>query len=316
MINLFFSYSHVDEDLRDELEVHLAMLKRQGLVRAWHDRRIPPGDDIGDEISEHLESADVILLLVSPHFLASDYCYDVETRRALERHQAGDARVIPVILQPSDWKNSPFSNLRATPKDGKPVTKFPNIHDAFLQVTEDIRAAAGNLGKSGTAPEQPITGPVAPVLRPAAPRSSNLRVRKHFTDHHRDTFVDEAFEYIARFFDNSLQELHARNPDIEVRFKRESKSKFTATIYEGGEKRSSCRVWLPGRQAFGGDIAFGIGDSGSSNSLNDSMKAEDDGYRLGLKPKELTRMGSRNEELLTPQGAPEYFWRVVVSPLQ
>lgn len=316
MIDLFFSYSHLDEDLRDELEIHLAMLKRQGLVRVWHDRRIPPGDDIGDEISEHLETADVILLLVSPYFLASDYCYEVEMRRAIERHEAGDARVIPVILEPSDWKNSPFKNLRATPRDGKPVTKFPNMHDAFLQVTEDIRWAAGDLGKSGTTSDESIGEPIALASRPAVPRSSNLRVRKHFTDHDRDIFVDEGFEYIARFFENSLQELHARNPDIEVRYKRESKSRFTAAIYEGGEKRSSCRLWLPGRDVFGGDIAFGIGDSGSGNSLNDSMQVEDDGYRLGLKPLALTRMGSRDDELLTPQGAAEYFWRVLVSPLQ
>src|SRR5680860_1565590 len=114
MINLFFSYSHQDEDYRDELEVHLSMLKRQGLVSVWHDRRIPVGDDIDKEISQNLEEADVILLLVSPYFLASDYCYNIEMQRALERHKKGDAVVIPVILEPSEWLHTPFKNLRAT----------------------------------------------------------------------------------------------------------------------------------------------------------------------------------------------------------
>src|ERR1044072_2186300 len=96
----FFSYSHRDEALRDELEVHLATLKRQGLIEAWHDRRITAGDDFAGVISEHLERADIILLLVSPYFLNSNYCYDVEMTRALERHREKTARVIPVILQP------------------------------------------------------------------------------------------------------------------------------------------------------------------------------------------------------------------------
>ena len=142
MIKLFFSYSHRDELLRDELEVHLAALKRQGVISTWHDKRLQAGDDIDQHISQQLEEADIILLLVSPYFISSDYCYEVEMQRALERHQNGAARVIPVILHPCDWQKTPFGKLRATPPDGKPISKFPNPHDAFLSVTQDIRAAA------------------------------------------------------------------------------------------------------------------------------------------------------------------------------
>src|SRR5262249_6285750 len=119
MATLFFSYSHRDEDLRDELETHLAALKRQGVIETWHDRRIGAGQEVDNTISEHLEDADIILLLVSPYFIASDYCYDVEMARAMERHDAKLARVIPVILHPCDWHNLPFGKLLATPKDGK-----------------------------------------------------------------------------------------------------------------------------------------------------------------------------------------------------
>ena len=91
MASLFFSYSHADEALRDQLEKHLSALKHQGKIETWHDRRILAGQTFSSEIDSHLESADIILLLVSPDFLASDYCYEVEMRHALERHQRGEA---------------------------------------------------------------------------------------------------------------------------------------------------------------------------------------------------------------------------------
>src|SRR5437773_11960637 len=99
MASLFFSYSHADEALRDHLEKHLSALKHQGIIETWHDRRIRVGQTFSLEIDSHLESADVILLLVSPDFLASDYCYHREMLRAMERHQNGAVVVIPVILR-------------------------------------------------------------------------------------------------------------------------------------------------------------------------------------------------------------------------
>lgn len=315
MIDVFFSYSHRDEELRDELEIHLSQLKRQGLVRAWHDRRIGAGEDLHGEISEHLEQADVILALVSPYFLASDYCYDVELSRGLERHAAGEARVIPVILDPCDWKNSPLSSLRATPTDGRPITKFPNVHDGFLEVTQDIRRASEELGK-GSVEEPTRRVPAAASAQPESPRSSNLRVKRTYSDRERDGFVDEVFEYVAAYFENSLLELAGRNEAIEQRFRRVSKNEFTAAIYAYGDKKSSCRIWLPGRDAFGGDIAYAIGESGSGQSMNDSMRVEDDGYTLGMRPLAMARPYREDQGLLTPEGVAEYFWSILVSPLQ
>jgi internalin A len=88
---VFISYSHKDEELRKKLETHLSLLKRRGVIGAWQDRRIGAGQEWAGEIDKHLNRAAVILLLVSPDFLASDYCYDLEMKRALERHSAGDA---------------------------------------------------------------------------------------------------------------------------------------------------------------------------------------------------------------------------------
>ena len=318
MIDLFFSYSHRDEVLRDELEIHLAMLKRQGLLHAWHDRRIPAGQEIDREISQHLEQADVILLLLSPYFLASDYCYELEASRALQRQESGSAIVIPVILEPCDWHNSPFRRLRASPTDGKPVTKFPNIHDAFLEVTKDIRQAAEALGKAEAiqANTHESTSAHGPEVGSSNLRSSNLRLKKAFTDRDKDMFLDEAFSYIKKFFENSLAELSARNPGVEHRFRATDDTVFTAAIYVEGKKRTSCRIWLPGRHAFGADIAYSDNDSTGNNSLNDSMNVVDDGYQLGLKTMGMSMLGSRDDQILTPHGAAEYFWTVLISRLQ
>lgn len=311
MITLFFSYAHVDEDLRNELEIHLTMLKRNGLVRAWHDRRITAGAQLHREISKHLEEADVILLLLSPHFLASDYCYDVEAKRALERHAEGSAVVIPVILQPCDWLESPFAQLRATPKDGRPVVKHPNLNDAFLEVTQDIRRAAEKLGKGGKDAAAPAPAPPAPHV----PRSSNLRVKTLFSDHDRDSFVDSCFVYIEKYFEHSLKELCSRNPKFDHRLTHIARGNFTAALYHSGKKCSSCHIWLPGRQSFGGDIAFAASDAPSTNSINDSLSVGDDGYQLGLRPSGLG-MRAPGSALLTMEGAAEYLWSTFVHPLQ
>ncbi|WP_437767623.1 TIR domain-containing protein [Sorangium sp. So ce281] len=144
-IRLFFSYSHKDEALRDELETHLALLEREGLLDSWHDRRIAAGDAWADRIDRNLEAADVVLLLVSASFLASDSCIDHEMRRALERHDAGQARVIPVLLRPTDWHSAPFARLQALPTNGKPVTLWENRDEAWTDVVKSIRRAVSEL---------------------------------------------------------------------------------------------------------------------------------------------------------------------------
>lgn len=140
-IEIFYSYSHKDEALRDQIEKHLSILCRRGLIQAWHDRRISAGDDWEKEISGNLERAQIVLLLISSDFLASEYCYGVELQRAMQRHEAGEALVIPIILRPVDWRDAPFSKLQALPKDARPVTTWSNRDKAFLEIANGIREA-------------------------------------------------------------------------------------------------------------------------------------------------------------------------------
>ena len=144
-MRLFYSYSHKDEALRDELETHLKLLQRQGLIEFWHDRRITAGEEWKGQIDVNLEQADLILLLVSADFIASDYCYDLEMKRAMERHEAGEARVIPVIVRDVSWQAAPFGKLQALPKDGKAVTTWPNKDTAWRNVAEGIEKVIKHL---------------------------------------------------------------------------------------------------------------------------------------------------------------------------
>jgi tetratricopeptide (TPR) repeat protein len=142
LLEIFYSYAHEDEKLRDKLEKHLSQLKHQGVISEWHDREITAGSEWANQISEHLESAQIILLLISPDFLASDYCHDVEMTRAMEQHHTQEARVIPIILRPVDWEGAPFSKLQCLPRNAEPVTLWKNEDAAFLDISKGIRKVA------------------------------------------------------------------------------------------------------------------------------------------------------------------------------
>lgn len=137
-LTLFYCYAHQDLALRDELDKHLALLKRSGKIVGWYDHEIAAGGLWEKDINEHLNAADIILLLVSPDFMASDYCYGIEMVKALERHIAEQTQVIPVLLRPVYWKNAPFSSLQRLPSGAKPVTRWKNRDDAFEDITQRI----------------------------------------------------------------------------------------------------------------------------------------------------------------------------------
>ena len=141
-VKVFISYSHKDEALRDSLATHLSNLQWQGIISSWYDRQLVAGMEWDDKITTELESTDIILLLISPDFTASKYCREVEIPIALQRHEAKQAYVVPVILRPFDWFDAPFAKLQAFPKDAKPVTTWLNQDEAFVSVTQGIRTAA------------------------------------------------------------------------------------------------------------------------------------------------------------------------------
>ena len=224
--NVFLSYAHEDAGLKELLLQHLAGLVHDGLIRVWHDRDIKAGDYWVTSIDNAIELSSLILLLVSPAFLSSSYCYGSELRRALRKAAAGEARVIPVILRPSDWRTGALQELQALPRDGRAVTSHPNQDEAFLQVAEELRALIPSLPQPAV--EIPAAGPsrvvryylyisdakvdmllpqIAPELEQGSESTHSRRlstrirrletVLRHIERHDRVGSIDEPGDYVA-----------------------------------------------------------------------------------------------------------------------
>lgn len=317
MASVFFSYSHKDEALRDQIEAHLALLKNQGLIDAWYDRRIVAGSEVDDSIFGKLETADVILLLVSADFLSSTYCYSREMERAMERHAAREARVIPVILRHCDWHSAPFGKLMAAPRDGRPITSWPDRDEALADVAKQIRRAVEAAG-TGVAGVSSRTMAAAPATERAPnsgvisslPRSSNLRLKKEFSEQDRDEFVRSTFEFICKFFDGSLQAVGERNPDVTGRFERIDSRHMAALLYRGGKKIAECSVRLDG---FGRDngIAFSHDASSRQGSFNELLSVHADDQSQFLTAMGMSFGGGR-ERRLSEEGAAELLWELFI----
>lgn len=148
VIHIFYCYAHEDKTLRDQLDRHLSNLRRQNQIATWYDREISPGINWEQEIDTHLSAAHLVLLLVSPDFMDSDYCYGIEMKKALEKHMAGTARVVPIILRDCDWEGAPFSQLQALPTDALPVTSWVDRDAAFANIARGIRKTVQELQTS------------------------------------------------------------------------------------------------------------------------------------------------------------------------
>lgn len=138
-INLFYAYARQDESFRKELEEHLAVLRREGIIREWHDKMLIPGETWDDTIKRELEKANVIVLLISSSFLSSDYINDVEIKKALERQRKGEAMIIPVICRACDWENSILSKFQVLPQNAEPISLWDDKDSAYKDVVQGIR---------------------------------------------------------------------------------------------------------------------------------------------------------------------------------
>jgi hypothetical protein len=159
---VFYSYSHRDEDLKDRLDAHLSALRREGRIQTWHDRKVLPGADWTTEINDAVLRADIVLILVSADFIASEYCWGVEFKKALERHDRRAATVVPIIVRSCDWRNTELGRLQALPRDGRAVTTWPNDDEAWTDVARGLRSVvdATHVGVPRPVPLPPALAPV------------------------------------------------------------------------------------------------------------------------------------------------------------
>ncbi len=314
MISLVFSYSHVDEELRNELEKHLSPLKRMGKITTWHDRRIDPGQEFEHQIDHYFSEADIILLLISSDFIGSDYCYQVEMTNAMERHKRGEVVVIPVILRECAWHQLPFGSIMAATIDGKPIIKFASHDEGYVQVVDAVSRAIASMEAKKSLQSAHVPSPAPGNLGYQAteivftPRSSNLSLPKTFTDLDKDRARREGFEYVARYFENSLDELKKRHAGLDIDFHRLDANSFTCAVYINGSKVGQCGIWRGNQHHGMGDICYSQ-ENVIRNSYNESLTLTDNGQILGFR----ALMGGSSsvnsrEQLLTNEGMSEHLW--------
>ena len=195
-----------------------------GLIGSWHDRQISAGTEWANVIDDNLNIADVILLLISVDFLASDYCYDIELKRAMERHEAGEARVIPIVLKLVDWGNAPFGKLQALPKNAKPVMKWDDRDEAFLNISQGLRRAFAEFAQQKMQPK-------AGTISNQKPESSSV-IREN---------KDETCPYVGlnAFDESTAQWFFGRETAFKRLMSKIEQSPFVFVVGVSGSGKSS-----------------------------------------------------------------------------
>lgn len=214
-IQIFIAYSQKDRTELDALRTHAAPLLRKGNVRIWFDGEIIPGEAWDTAIKANLHAADIILMLLSSNSLASDYFYEQEVKDALKRHEAGTARVVPVVLSACLWQETPLADLQGLPKGMKPINSWPNREDAWHDVLLGVSSMIRELEKGSLSDDpKPITSPTKPATAEAHAWEFTLEddnraaYEKHLTRFPEGVYATEARERLDAFdADDILWEL-------------------------------------------------------------------------------------------------------------
>lgn len=299
----FISYSHQDASALDRLHVHLANLQREGRIETWYDREILAGDDFDDEISRELEAADIILLLISPDFIASNYCVEREMQRALERHDAGEARVVPIIVEPCDWVEMPqLRRLKAVPKDGNPISEWANANNAYLNIVQEIRRIVDAGGPDVAEPSHNQSAPVLPQR--GVPR---YRVQRDFDEIDRSEYRDAAFATIKDYFRRAIGEIDAVD-GLRGRFVDRGANSFGSMVVNQGRQHGTAHITVHCRNAgFAmGDIYYSFNENAADNTANGGFNVSSDEYEQFLVV--TMAMFGNEPDRLEPEQAAEYLW--------
>ena len=301
-MKVFISYSHKDEAALERLHTHLAVLRREGRIDEWFDREILAGREIDAEVAERLESSGLFLLLVSPDFLASNYCVEREMGRALERHHSGGARVVPVIIEPCDWASTPLRKLKALPHDGKPVSEWTNENNAYLDVVKELRRVLEAERVPQTTGQEDARGQLGPTRR----QGRRYHVKRDFDEIDRSDFREAAFGVIRDYFERGISEIDAI-ANLRGRFVSLSATSFSCTIVNRARQHGTAHITVHGRSdTMGfGDISYSFRENAPPNTANGMFTIEADEYELYLRSMLGFGLG---QERLTSEAAAEKLW--------
>ncbi len=281
----------------------MAVLRREGRINEWFDREILAGGKIDAEIAQRLESSELFLLLVSPDFLASDYCVEREMGRALKRHRSGEAKVVPIIVEPCDWSSTPLRNLKALPSEGNPISEWTNENTAYLDIVQELRRVLEAEEMLPAAEQEEAT------IQPDSSRSRfrRYRVKRDFDEIDRSDFRQTAFAVIRDYFERAVAEIDAIE-DLRGRFVSLSASSFACTIVNRAREYGTAHITVHGRRentGFG-DISYSFTENASPDTANGMFTIEADEYELFLSS---MMMGfGQPEERLTPEASAEHLW--------
>lgn len=255
----FISYAHADDRLFQRLLQHLSVLVQQGVLAAWHDRRIEPGVEWDTAISTELQRAQLILLLVSPSFMASEYVQGREVKQALDMHDREAARVVPIVLRHVAFERTPIGRLQALPTNAKPVIAWRHPDEAFRDVTRAIRTllATWPQGDRATIPATDAPPDVAEAyflnhtsfLR--AEKQQEFRQRTGVDIDHYDirVIVDAINPGLLDQIERVEYVLDPTYPEpIRVRAGRDRREKFLLKELANGESLLKAKVFVKDRR--------------------------------------------------------------------
>ncbi len=228
----FISYSHKDEDNLKLLHRHLAQLKRDNLIDAWTDEKILAGDNLNNEISSSLNNAQLFIALLSPDYISSSYCYEEEFKTAQAMQGLGKLTIVPVVLEPCDWKNTPFSQYKALPKDGRPVSDWSNENNAMLDVIQNIRKLVSGFS------EEPVSSTKKSFSLP-----TNYKVKKDFDSLQKMDFQDESFKKLKGILDKNIEEINGIE-NIKTRILANTANAFEALIVNRNKIQTESKVLI------------------------------------------------------------------------
>lgn len=198
-MNAFISYSHQDNSMLDLLHKHLTQLQRDNVIKTWTDKDIMAGGKLDQNISSALKSANLFIAILSPDYIASNYCYEKEFQSALAMQEEGMI-IIPIIVEPCDWLSTPFKDFKALPTDGKAVSTWENKNTAFLDIVQNIRKLVSS------------SDSVKDKLQKVSSQNlvaRNYRVQKDFDSIEKIEFVEmtlhQIVEYLKRYIDEVVK---------------------------------------------------------------------------------------------------------------
>jgi hypothetical protein len=311
----FISYTHADTALKEQLVRHLAPLRREGLIDLWHDGLLRPGEHLDPAVQAALAASDVVILLVSADFIASEYCYEQEMLRAFARQREGTVRVIPIILRPCQWKGVPIGNREtlsefvALPKDGKAVISWSDTDTAFDNAVGAIRDML-NVGGNGKNTQNRASGALtndAPARVSRTGSTSLLGIAAKPTDLDRDRFLRSGYNTTAALFEEKLAELKGSDARIDTDFERIDSRSFAASVYLDGKRVGQVSIWHGGDMWRNALCLSYDTITSARNSMNDWLPIEDtpQGLAFGAaNPMSRQRAGGP----LDDHGAANYLW--------